>query len=311
MRDRALAVLRQVEEQRGFAADLLGPDDPPFVRELVLGVLRRQLTLDTVYGAYGRRPLHELDTTVRLALRLGLYQLLFLDGVPPHAAVSEAVALVGHKGQRGFVNGTLRALLRELNKVPLARDRGGASPTKRFQRGEQVFFFSRAVFPDPEEDRAAWLGTQHSHPPWLVRRWLAAVGEESTVARLEQGNRLPVLELRPRRGRTEATDLARRLDAEGVVARLVERAHGEDRLAVPAGKDQGRVLRGKAFAAGLCSVQDSRQADAVELLAPRPGQPVWDCCAAPGGPPDARCTSDDTVCEIWESLTPERRTATD
>src|SRR6185436_1789155 len=89
-RARAIALLLDVE-RGAFASELLGPRDSRFVRELVLGVLRRRLTLDTVCDAFGRRPTAELDDDVRAALRIGLYQALFMDGVPPHAVVGETV----------------------------------------------------------------------------------------------------------------------------------------------------------------------------------------------------------------------------
>ena len=117
MRARALQVLQAVEAGTAFAEHLLGPDDPPFVRELVLGVLRRRATLDAVYGAYGRRPVDELDPPVRAAIRLGLYQLLFLDGIPPHAAVSETVGAVKLHSQRSYLNGVLRRIAREAKIV--------------------------------------------------------------------------------------------------------------------------------------------------------------------------------------------------
>jgi len=122
-------VLLGVERGR-FAAELLAADEAPFVRELVLGVLRRRATLDAVHDSFSRRPITALHPVVRAAVRLGLLQHLFLDGIPPHAAVSESVRLVNRRtlaqaggdpgsvfALRGYVNGVLPSVLRESNRV--------------------------------------------------------------------------------------------------------------------------------------------------------------------------------------------------
>lgn len=282
MRRRAVTVLATVEAGKGFADQHLTSDDPPFVRELVLGVLRRRLTLDSVLNAFLRQPLPELEPLVRSALRVGLYQVLFMDGVPHHAAVSETVDAIGKASARAFVNGVLRAVLRETNKVSEERDRGGASPTRRLPRpGRSVTFFSRSVFPDPAVDLAEHLGALHSHPPFLVRRWIDAVGEEAAVARLEQGNESPQVVLRPRLGRADAQALVAALAKEDVPCGVLPREGGAD--AVLLGRSARGALSGTAFKRGLFSVQDPEQMLAAEILNPAPGETIWDCCAAPGG----------------------------
>ena len=282
MRSRVLSVLVKVDAGRAFADQLLRSDDPPFIREVVLGVLRRRLTLDRVLAAFLRMPLEDTEPLVRAALRAGLYQLMFLDGVPPHAAVSETVGAVGKASARAFVNGVLRAIERELNIVPPERDRGGASPTKRFERpGRSVAFFSRAVFPDPQVDRVGWLAAVYSHPPMLVQRWLDALGEEAAVLRMQSGNEPPPLVLRPRAGRVDAPGLVAALAADDVPAGVLSREGGPD--AVLAARGARGVLSGKAWKRGLFAVQDVAQMDAAEILAPQPGEVVWDACAAPGG----------------------------
>jgi len=281
-RVRALQLLAAVERGDGFAAELLRPADPPFVRELVLGVLRRRLTLDTLHDAFSKRPIDELDEPVRHAVRLGLHQLVFLDGVPAHAAVGETVGAVSLASQRAYVNGLLRGVQREMRRVTPDRDRGGASPRKRFERaGRAVFFFSRPVFCDPERDLARYLAEIHSHPVFLVRRWLDALGEADCVARLEAANTTPPLVLRPRPGRADADELVASLAADGVPAGVFERAPGA--AAVQVGGPARALFASRAWREGLCSVQDPRQMDAVELLDPQPGERVWDACAAPGG----------------------------
>jgi 16S rRNA (cytosine967-C5)-methyltransferase len=282
MRSRALGILERVESGEAFAEHLLRRDDPPFVRELVYGVLRRQLTLDSIQDAYGKRPAVKLDAPIRAAIRMGLYQLLFLDGIPRHAAVSEAVGALKLHSHRAYANGVLRRIVRECKIVTPDLDRGGASPTKRFERpGRMVCFFTRSVFPDPERGRTDYLAAYHSHPEFLVRRWVERVGEEQAVAWMEEGNRVPNLYLRPRAGRIDAAGLVERLADESVTSGRIEREHGPAAVQV-VGKAR-QLMTGRCFRRGLFSVQAVRQMEAVEILDPKPGEVIWDVCAAPGG----------------------------
>jgi 16S rRNA (cytosine967-C5)-methyltransferase len=308
VRARAIAILGDVDRGR-FASDLFASDEKRFVRALVLGVLRRRLTLDTIHAAFGRKPVEELDPRVRAGVRVGLYQLLFMDGVPPHAAVGETVGAVREPG-RGYVNAVLRAVLRDSHTVPPERDRGGAHPSKRLERaGRSVTFFSRPVFPDPEQDRVAWLAAVHSHPAFLVERWLRRDDEDEVVARMEANNEPTPVTLRPRFGRVDAAGLVERLRGEDVVAGVWERPGGLP--AVRVAKGQEGVLSGRAFRAGLFSVQAPEQMDAAEILAPQPGEVVWDACAAPGGKtcqlaelgPEALVVGTDVSAERLEKLT--------
>src|SRR5262249_60925717 len=116
--------------------------------------------------------------------------------------------------------------------VPEPEARGGASPTKRRHRpGRAVIFFSRAVFPDPEQDRIGWLAAVHSHPRLLVERWVERVGEEAAVARMEAGNQPAPLTLRPRRGRVDAAQLVERLAHEAIAAPVLPPAGAGERRA--------------------------------------------------------------------------------
>lgn len=281
-RRRAHRLLTAIEHG-AFASELFEPDDPPFVRELVLGVCRRRLTLDTIHAAFAKKGLETLDAEVRIAVRIGLYQMVFMDAVPAHAAVSESVSTVRLRSQRTYVNGVLRTIDRESHRVPVQDDRGGASPRKRLERpGRTVTFFSRPVFPDPEIDRVAYLAAYHSHPEFLVRRWVDAVGEDQAVAWMVDDNEPPRLVLRPRRGRVTADELATRLVDLGVTVGVIDGPDGP-LVEVPRGGKVDRVMKSDVFTKGLASVQSLDQSAPVAELAPQPGEVVWDVCAAPGG----------------------------
>ncbi|MCX5890920.1 MAG: 16S rRNA (cytosine(967)-C(5))-methyltransferase RsmB [Deltaproteobacteria bacterium] len=164
-----------------------------FLLELVQGVKRWELQLDYLISQASAIPLRKLHPMVLLILRLAAYQILRLDRVPARAAVFEAG--MEAKARRlppaygGFINAVLRRLATE--DFPL---------------------------PDRETDAVQALSLEHSHPPWLVRRWLERWGLEQTAARLAANNRIAPLTIRVNTLKTDAETLRLRLAREGVVA---------------------------------------------------------------------------------------------
>jgi 16S rRNA (cytosine967-C5)-methyltransferase len=163
--------------------------------ELVQGVKRWEVRLDYVLANISDLPLKKLHPLVLQILRLGAYQLLMLDRVPARAVLHEAGNLAKAKklprSHVGFVNAVLRRLAA-----------GEVSP-----------------LPDPESDPVRALSVFHSHPAWLVARWLARYGRELTAARLAANNRIPPLMARVNLSKTDPESLIKRLAAEGVEAR--------------------------------------------------------------------------------------------
>lgn len=252
-----------------------------FLLELVYGVLRHRLTLDCIITAYSREPIAKLDTGCLMAVRLALYQMLFLGGVPTFAAISESLEMLSHthQGIRSFANGVLRTVDRESKKVELAEDRGDASPRKRLSIGDtHVVFFSRNVFADPEDSRALHLAQLHSYPPFLVERWLArydrAVVEEMLIA----GNRKPPVTLRANRLKTDRDGLVRRLATEGIAA-----GSGTLPESVAADAPTSELVASAAFKEGLFYLQDEAAMKVANRLEPKPGERILDLCCAPGG----------------------------
>jgi 16S rRNA (cytosine967-C5)-methyltransferase len=188
-------------------------------------------------------------------LRLGVYQILFLDRVPPHAAVDESVKLArkyGHAGTAGLVNGVLRKMLREREAVPDPLTRIG----------------------DPVER----LAVAYSHPRWLVERWQARFGEEDTRALLAANNRPRTLGLRVNLARTDRETLRRALEER----RLPVEASPWTRLSLRAATDLVPASLPE-FEAGHFFVQDEGETLVVELLGAEPGETILDLTAAPGG----------------------------
>lgn len=287
----ALDVLERVEQSRSAkAADIaqeLGVDSKldgrgrRFFQELVYGVLRRRITLDCVISAYSKEPIQRLEPDCLQALRLGIYQLLFLDGVPPFAAVSESLNLLQyrHPGVRALANAVLRGASRELNRIDASEDRGGASPRKRLPVSEtKVAFFSRNIFIDPEENRALYLAQVHSHPPFLVERWLQRYDRAVVEGILAAGNRKPLTSVRVNRLKTDREGLMRRFVAEGIPARpgILSEALLLD--ATPS-----EAVASGAFTEGLFYLQDEAAMKVAPALEPKPDERLLDFCSAPGG----------------------------
>jgi 16S rRNA (cytosine967-C5)-methyltransferase len=162
---------------------------------LVQGVKRWEVRLDYLLAGVSHLPLARLHPLVLQLLRLGAFQILWLDRVPDRAAVHEAGNLAKGKGlprsHVGFINAVLRRLA------------AGEAPP----------------LPDPESAPVMALSVIHSHPAWLVKRWLAQYGTAATTARLTANNQIPPLTVRVNTLKTDAAELMARLAAEGVEAR--------------------------------------------------------------------------------------------
>ena len=223
--------------------------DRALARELVFGVLRWRRALDYALDAYCRRPVRSLDPPVRTALRLGLYQLRYLERVPDSAAVHESVSLAAaaRPGAAGLVNAVLRAYLRADHPWPR---RNG--------------------------DHDLYLRTGLSHPDWLVDRYLEQLGAAGARARLEANNQVPPVFLR----------IGLRWDLGEVQARLATDGIRTERF--PLAPRCLRVTEGNPRQSGLhedgaIHLQDAGSQLIAWLLPLGGGNRCLDACAAPGG----------------------------
>ena len=220
---------------------------------LTYGVLQNRALLDFYLDRYCSQPFVKLEPFVRDVLRLGAYQILFMDRVPDSAAVNEAVKMVNHrKRQRasGFVNAVLRRLSREKGSLPVL----------------------------PAQDEAACLALRYSHPAWLVRRLLKLLGREEAEAFLRLDNESVPTTIQRNSLRCTAGELTESLTESG--ARLAPHPWMPDCWEVGGGGDLESL---PAFQKGLFQVQDAAAKAAVLAAGLRPGMRVLDVCAAPGG----------------------------
>jgi len=258
----AFDVLLRVEAESAYASELLHaeltpevkPADAALATELTLGVLRWRRLLDFLLDRQLKKPIAKLDLPVALALRIGLYQLRFLEKIPARAAVNESVELV-KRARKTSAASLANAVLRRAAAEAKA-------PAEKFL--------------PPKLALAERIGILHSHPTWIVERWLARLGESATVALLGANNRPPRLTFAlydPAR----REEVLRELESAGLrvePGRLLKNAFAAS---------GGSLARTEAFRRGQISIQDEASQTVPLLLGVRPGERVLDLCAAPGG----------------------------
>ncbi len=235
-----------------LAGSALSDRERRFTTELVLGATRMQARLDAdLSGCYNGR-FHRLEPQVRRLLRLGAYQLRYMDSVPARAALDTTVNLA-RANSLGRAAGLVNGVLRELSR----RD-----PTPP------------ADLSGPED-----LATAYSHPQWLVEKWLRQWGRERAVALMEWNNQSPTVWFRRRVDEKLQQQLAARAMDKGV--RLHPHSLLPDYLA--AEPSPAPLLSAEMLAGGSFIVQDPSAGAVVAAVDPQPGETIIDLCAGPGG----------------------------
>jgi 16S rRNA (cytosine967-C5)-methyltransferase len=254
-RELAYRVVRRVTEgayaDRAFRAEAeragLSAQDRAFAQQLAYGTVQRRATLDHLAERLTDRPLRKLDPPVLDALRLGLFQIVFMNSVPDHAAVGETVELAKAARGHGLVNAVLRRATRE----------------------------ARALLDQLDEDTPQGAAILHSHPEWLVRMWWDMLGRDDTLALLRRDNE-------PAENAIRVNDLV--ATAAEVEAALGARARPAPELPEALVIDGPFDVEGSdLFRSGAVTPQSRASMLVSRALGPRPGERVIDLCAAPGG----------------------------
>ena len=252
----AFDILLRVLRDSSYASELLHSGnyaslsalDHSLTTELVMGTLRWQRVLDVAIAESSSQSLSKMDAEVLIALRIAVYQLLFLNRIPPRAAINESVELVKRARKRSaasFVNAVLRKIA--------SRSKNVASP-----------------LPDITGDNAEALAASGSHPLWLVERWAQAYGLETTRSICTYDQVAPVTTIRLRGAEAEAYLLAEGIELEpGALLTSARRVR------------HGAISNSATLRSCECVIQDEAS-QLVAMLVGRGGQ-ILDCCAAPGG----------------------------
>ncbi len=261
-------ILLRTETESSFAADLLhspltdglSERDAALCTQLVLGTLRWRGTLDFIAQQLTRKPTAELDPPVRVALWMGLYQLRYLDRVPPHAAVHETVELVKQAGKASAA-GLVNAVLRKGEKLELSTLRPAGMTD------------------------IAWQAVEASFPEWLLERWTRRLGGREALILARASNQSPSTSFRMREGDIPSEKLIDALRGEGIDA-----VSGH-LLKTSLTLKEGNLNRSPAFLQAGCVIQDEASQLVPHLIGVQPNvqsdaqhnaQIVLDLCAAPG-----------------------------
>ncbi|HEV7397792.1 MAG TPA: 16S rRNA (cytosine(967)-C(5))-methyltransferase RsmB [Pyrinomonadaceae bacterium] len=254
----AFEILRRVEEDGAYATTLLASTaeqleskDRNLTHELVLGVLRRQLWLDRLVSYYSDRDPELLDAAVRIALRLGIYQLRFMSRIPASAAVNESVNLVRFarvKSASPFVNAVLRRATREPEFDPAS------------------------VVTDPLEQ----IAVRTSHPKWLIQKWADDWGLSEAERFAAANNQVPPTAFRVINEGNRGREVLGVLESAGATIKDSKIASGA-RVVSGAGPALLELV-GK----GLIYLQDEASQLVAHVLGAERGERVLDVCAAPG-----------------------------
>lgn len=261
-RTAALNVLKRCRKQgewanEGLKKTLKGMDarEAALATRLVYGVLQNRMLLDAYLGSLSSLPLEKMDQDVLDILRLGAYQLLFMDQIPARAAVDEAVKCAKARARNPKTAGFVNAVLRNLDR---RRDAPAPLPAEGWER----------------------LSVQYSHPLWLVEEFAAGLaGDAAQVEALLRTDNTPKpMTVQTNTLRITAEKLAETLEAQGVSARV--HPWMADCLLL---ENTGDLTQLEPFRQGLFYVQDPAAKAAVLAAKPRAGERVLDLCAAPGG----------------------------
>lgn len=260
-RELALDVLLDIEKNKGYSNIVLNKymikhqdiNNPNLVRELVYGVLENREYLDYIIRKKSSVRLKKIHDTVLMILRLGTYQICFLDRTPDSAAVNESVKLVKKKGlarTSGFVNGVLRNISRNKEESMLI---------------------------ESKSDRD-YLSIRYSHPKWLIDSWLDEYGYSFTRDLCSANNQRPSLNIRVNTNKIDRDSLKSKLENKGLD--LEYTSYSSYGLVV---KNPINIVSMDEYKEGLFSIQDESSMLVAEIMKPRENSLVLDLCSAPGG----------------------------
>jgi 16S rRNA (cytosine967-C5)-methyltransferase len=259
----AVEILERIDRKGDFAEPLLdaalsggelgNPLDRGLLTELVYGTLRMRGRLDWIITRIYKGDAASLELPIPNILRTGLYQLLCTDRIPAFAAVNEAVAIAKKErpAASGLVNAVLRNALREKDTI---------------------------AWPEMARDPGRAIAVIHSHPRWLVERWLDLYGIEETIAICRDNNRMAEPVVRVNSLRATRDEAIASLAAEKISAGKCR--FSPDGLFLSTGVGLRETA---AFKKGLIRVQDEASQLVAHLVSPKPGEKILDLCAGAGG----------------------------
>lgn len=241
-----IAINRQVEKSQAF-------QEENFIRELVYGVIENRKYIDYMIGKLSKRPIGKIHPPILEVLRLGVYQIVFMEKIPDRAAINETVNLAkkyGHQGTVKYVNGILRNLARKKDSLVLL----------------------------DEKDPLSYLAIKYSYPKWMIEMWIRDYGYEFTEQLCIAGNMRPKLNIRVNTLKTNREDLYKILSSQGY--KLYKTPYARDGLII---ENPKLITSLEEYKKGYFTIQDESSMLVSQVMDPREGSLVLDVCSAPGG----------------------------
>ncbi len=229
--------------------------DKALLMELTYGVTRWKARLDWILIGFFHGDFQKCFNYVKNALRVGLYQILYLDKVPNSAAIDEAVEIVKRKqGKKtaGLINGVLRNIARNIDNIR---------------------------YPKENEDRPFYISIMESHPKWMVLRWLERYGEEDTLKLLKKNNEIPFQTVKINPMKITRDEIFTLFNEHNVEFQESPYLEGSIKILTHKIKMQQTEL----FKSGKITIQDTSASLAAKLLNAKENENILDLCAAPGG----------------------------
>ncbi len=261
-RQTAYEILLKIEKEGAFSnlaidnalnSSSLEQKDRAFVSALIYGTVERLLTIDYQLEKYLSKPLKKLKKNLHTLLRLGTYQILFLDRVPNSAAVNESVKLA-HDNNMSYAAGMINAVLRKI------ADNG-------------------LVLPDENGNKLEYLKIKYSCPDSLISMWIKAYGEENTVELLKASLENSPVTIRVNTLKTTKNELKKMLESENTSVCDVQMSENALKI-ISLGKNIENL---DCYKKGYFHVQDIASQYCVKALGVKKGDRVIDMCSAPGG----------------------------
>lgn len=260
VREIALTTLVTIEKRQAYSQLLLNDmieksnlseKDIPLLTQLVYGVTQRLNSLDFYLAPFIKKKKQGMQDWVLMLLRISLYQKIYLDKIPDHAIINEAVVIAKRRGHRGIAN-FVNAVLRNIQRTGLPEIDDIKDPVKR-------------------------ISIKESHPEWLVERWIQSYGEAVTQQICRANNKPPYVTARVNRLKIDRESLIEKLEDEGVIAEPGRLSR--DALIIK----KGILPKTKAFKEGYVTIQDESSMLVAEAVSPKAGMTILDACAGPGG----------------------------
>lgn len=236
-----------------------------FINQLFFGVLSRKITIDAIIAKNSKIKANKISPWINNILRIGIYQIIYLEKIPVSAACNESVKLArkyGHSASAGFVNAILRNVAAQVESL-----KDNSTDSEKL---------TADLLDISKSNTIKKISLLHSHPEWMVEEWIRQLGEEFTEDLCRANNQTPQTSIRVNITKAKRETLLELLGQNGLDCELSK--YSEQGIIIKKGSPINQY-----YNEGLYSVQDEAAMLVAEILSPNPGEVIADVCSAPGG----------------------------